>query len=238
MDVPSVYNVIMGRPIIHKIQGVVSTYHQMMIYVSDEGRSERIQGSQKEARRCNHLKPSKSRQDDRDDEEEREKDLCTKKPKGLSASAQGTPTKEKSLGQEKAGSLSEPKDLEHQQKSGKLGDIDSRLDHEESSAKSMELDQQTESIESAEGNTEKCVSIGLGLDPSVRIERIQILRDNKDVFAFSAVDILGIDPNLISHKLNVDSTCRPVKKKKRNYSANKNQDIAVEVKNTSRCGFH
>ncbi|XP_021738237.1 uncharacterized protein LOC110704737 [Chenopodium quinoa] len=74
MDVPSVYNVIMGRPLIHKIQGVVSTYHQMMIYVSDEGHSERIQGSQKEAQRCNHLKPSKSRRDDRDDEEEREMD--------------------------------------------------------------------------------------------------------------------------------------------------------------------
>ncbi|XP_021769848.1 uncharacterized protein LOC110734098 [Chenopodium quinoa] len=49
IDAPSVYNVIMGRPLIHDIQGVVSTYHQTMIYVSDEGHSEKLKGSQKEA---------------------------------------------------------------------------------------------------------------------------------------------------------------------------------------------
>ncbi|XP_021756135.1 uncharacterized protein LOC110721306 [Chenopodium quinoa] len=79
VDAPSVYNVIMGRPLIHDIQGVVSTYHQTMIYVSDEGHSEKIKGSQKEARRCNHLKPSKGRCNDQDDEEEKERDRSAKK---------------------------------------------------------------------------------------------------------------------------------------------------------------
>ncbi|XP_021756638.1 uncharacterized protein LOC110721757 [Chenopodium quinoa] len=80
MDVPSVYNVIMGRPMIHQIQGVVSTYHQMMIYVSDKGHSERIQGSQEAARKCNYFRSSKERREDKDDEEkEREKDRSTKK---------------------------------------------------------------------------------------------------------------------------------------------------------------
>ncbi|XP_021745282.1 uncharacterized protein LOC110711211 [Chenopodium quinoa] len=91
VDVPSVYNVITGRPFVHDVQGVVSTYHQTMIYVLDEGRSKKIFGSQKEARRCNHLKPSKSRRDDKNDKEEKEKekekDRGTKRPKGLSASA-------------------------------------------------------------------------------------------------------------------------------------------------------
>ncbi|XP_021764225.1 uncharacterized protein LOC110728862 [Chenopodium quinoa] len=93
MDVPSVYNVIMGRPMIHQIQGVVSLYHQMMIYVSDENHSERIQGSQEVVRKCNYLKPSKVRRDDKDDEEkEKKQDRSTKKQKDLSASAHGTPT--------------------------------------------------------------------------------------------------------------------------------------------------
>ncbi|XP_021722425.1 uncharacterized protein LOC110689906 [Chenopodium quinoa] len=88
MDVTSVYNVIMGRPMIHQIQGVVSIYHQLMIYVSDEGHFKRIQRSQEVAHKCSYLKPSKDRREDRDDEDkEREKDRITKKQKGLSALA-------------------------------------------------------------------------------------------------------------------------------------------------------
>ncbi|XP_021732041.1 uncharacterized protein LOC110698831 [Chenopodium quinoa] len=130
-----------------------------MIYVSDKGRSEKILGSQKEARRCNHLKPSKSRRNDKDDEEEKEKDRGTKRPKGLSASAQGSPVKKTSLGKEKASSSSEPKDSGSQPKSGKPTDIDSRPESDESSARAMELDNQTESIPLTEGDDEKCVHL-------------------------------------------------------------------------------
>ncbi|XP_021718787.1 uncharacterized protein LOC110686469 [Chenopodium quinoa] len=87
VDAPSMYNVIMGKPLIHDIQGVVSTYHQTMIYVSDEGHSEKIKGSQREPRRCNHLNQSRGRRSDQDDDEEKERDRSAKKPKGLSASA-------------------------------------------------------------------------------------------------------------------------------------------------------
>lgn len=54
-----------------------------MIYVSDKGHSEKILGTQKEARECNFLKPSKSRRNDKDDEEvkEKEKELGTKRLK-------------------------------------------------------------------------------------------------------------------------------------------------------------
>lgn len=100
IDAPSVYNVIMRRPLIHEIQGVVSTYHQIMIYVSDADYPERIEGSQKEARRCNHLKPSTSRSEDDDDEDEeereKEREPNAKKPKGLNASEGAlAPKKEK-----------------------------------------------------------------------------------------------------------------------------------------------
>lgn len=101
----------------------------------------------------------------------------------------------------------------------------------------MELDNQTESIELTEGNSERCVSIGPGLDLYVRVELIQLLCDNKDLFAFSAAEMPGIDPNLISYKVNVNPTCRPIKQKKRNYSAQKNQDIAAEVKKLMDAGF-
>ncbi|XP_021756205.1 uncharacterized protein LOC110721375 [Chenopodium quinoa] len=77
IDVSSVYNVIMGRPIIHQIQGVVSTYHQLMIYISDKGFAERIRGSQEAARKCNYnsVKSSKdNHEDENGDKKENQKE--------------------------------------------------------------------------------------------------------------------------------------------------------------------
>ncbi|XP_021742868.1 uncharacterized protein LOC110708948 [Chenopodium quinoa] len=47
VDVPSAYNAIVGRPLIHDAQAVVSTYHLTMVYVSNAGRMERVRGSQR-----------------------------------------------------------------------------------------------------------------------------------------------------------------------------------------------
>ncbi|XP_021722850.1 uncharacterized protein LOC110690331 [Chenopodium quinoa] len=62
---PSPYNMIMGRPLIHKIGGVVSTYHLAMAYTTNEGLSAKLRGSQKIAQQCyiTALKhPAKTRQ--------------------------------------------------------------------------------------------------------------------------------------------------------------------------------
>ncbi|XP_021764856.1 uncharacterized protein LOC110729427 [Chenopodium quinoa] len=82
-----------------------------------------------------------------------------KRPKGLSASAQGSSANNTSLGKEKASSSSEPKDSGSQPKSGKPADIDNRPESEESSARAMELDNQTESISLTEGDDEKCIVV-------------------------------------------------------------------------------
>ncbi|XP_021725288.1 uncharacterized protein LOC110692561 [Chenopodium quinoa] len=62
---PSPYNVIMGRPLIHKIGGVVSTYHLAMAYTNNEGWLAKLSGSQKTTQQCyiTALKqPAKTRQ--------------------------------------------------------------------------------------------------------------------------------------------------------------------------------
>ncbi|XP_021774600.1 mediator of RNA polymerase II transcription subunit 1.1-like [Chenopodium quinoa] len=132
--------------------------HDILTISGDEGRSEKILGSQREARECNFLKPSKSRRNDKDDEEEKEKEKerGTKRPKGLSASAQGSPSKRTSMGTGKSSYSAGPKDSEEDQpKLVKFADIDSRPESEESGFKSMELDEQTESISLTEEDTEK-----------------------------------------------------------------------------------
>ncbi|XP_056687746.1 uncharacterized protein [Spinacia oleracea] len=54
MDCDSVYNVIMGRTMIHKMQAIPSTYHQMMIYVSEACFAELVRSDQEVARRTCH----------------------------------------------------------------------------------------------------------------------------------------------------------------------------------------
>ncbi|XP_048497892.1 uncharacterized protein LOC125496472 [Beta vulgaris subsp. vulgaris] len=68
-DVPAAYNAIIGRPLIHDAQVVVSNYHLTMIYTSnDAGKLEKIQGNQESTRACyltalknsNHKRPAET----------------------------------------------------------------------------------------------------------------------------------------------------------------------------------
>ncbi|XP_048496334.1 uncharacterized protein LOC125495609 [Beta vulgaris subsp. vulgaris] len=52
VDVPAAYNAVIGRPLIHDAQAVVSTYHLIMVYTSNDGNSEKIRGSQESTRAC------------------------------------------------------------------------------------------------------------------------------------------------------------------------------------------
>jgi hypothetical protein len=48
---------------------------------------------------------------------------------------------------------------------------------------------------------------------------VAFLRHNCDVFAWSYEDMLGTDPSVIVHKLNVDPNYRPVKQRRRTFAA-------------------
>ncbi|XP_055961912.1 uncharacterized protein LOC130015570 [Mercurialis annua] len=50
-------------------------------------------------------------------------------------------------------------------------------------------------------------------------------------------DIGGVDPKIISHKLNVDAKCKPVKQKKRTFSLEKQIAIRDEVEKLLKAGF-
>ncbi|XP_058215768.1 uncharacterized protein LOC131326877 [Rhododendron vialii] len=75
----------------------------------------------------------------------------------------------------------------------------------------------------------KTVRIGTGLSTIAKSELLQFFRKNKDIFAWSHEDIPEIDPRVISHKLNVDPTVRPVKQKKRAIAPERNEAAAKEV---------
>jgi hypothetical protein len=60
----------------------------------------------------------------------------------------------------------------------------------------------------------------------VKEELVAFLRHNKDVFAWSHEDMPRIDPSVIVHRLNVDPNYRPVKQRRRTFSAKRNQAVS------------
>ena len=61
---------------------------------------------------------------------------------------------------------------------------------------------------------DKTTNIGTKMDGRIRESLIEFLIDNIDIFAWTHEDMPGIDPSVISHKLNVDLSMCPIKQKR------------------------
>ena len=55
------------------------------------------------------------------------------------------------------------------------------------------------------------------------------LRQNKDVFAWKQADMGGIDPTIITHRLNVSPSFKPIKQKRRSFALERQKAINEEV---------
>ena len=75
----------------------------------------------------------------------------------------------------------------------------------------------------------KTVSIGASLFNQKSDHLLRFLCDNADVFAWSPSDMPRIPPEVITHKLNVDPSFRPVRQKKRNFTLERQEAIKIEV---------
>ncbi|GAV62813.1 hypothetical protein CFOL_v3_06336 [Cephalotus follicularis] len=69
-----------------------------------------------------------------------------------------------------------------------------------------------------EGDNEKVFQVGSQLGEAEKGELITFLRNNKDVFTWSAEEVPGISPNVMVHKLSMDPTRPPTRQKKRNFA--------------------
>jgi hypothetical protein len=58
---------------------------------------------------------------------------------------------------------------------------------------------------------------------------IEFLHKNKDVFAWSANDLVGVNRNIIEHKLSIEKAIRPKKQKLRKMLDDKIQAVKSEV---------
>uniref|UniRef100_A0A2N9ERC7 RNA-directed DNA polymerase n=1 Tax=Fagus sylvatica TaxID=28930 RepID=A0A2N9ERC7_FAGSY len=89
--------------------------------------------------------------------------------------------------------------------------------------------EELDTIELEDGHPERTTKIGANLPPKMKESLVQFLKSNKDVFAWSHEDMPGIDPSIISHKLNFDPSLRPVKQKRRVFAPERNKAIMEEV---------
>jgi hypothetical protein len=76
---------------------------------------------------------------------------------------------------------------------------------------------------------DRAVTIGASLSPEEEKELIQFLNRNKDVFAWSAKDLQGVDRDIIEHTLETDERIVPKKQKLRKMFEEKVKEVEAEV---------
>ena len=68
-----------------------------------------------------------------------------------------------------------------------------------------------EDISLDENNPERYTRVGANMEKKTKQELVQFFRRSIDVFACSHEDMLGIDPRVITHRLNVYPSSKPVR---------------------------
>ena len=83
----------------------------------------------------------------------------------------------------------------------------------------------------------KVVKISSNLCEEERWHLTSFLQANVDVFAWSAFDMSGINPEVIVHQLNVDIKHRLDKQKKHSFALEQQKAIQEEVNKLPQAGF-
>jgi len=86
-------------------------------------------------------------------------------------------------------------------------------------------------------NLGRKIRVGSQLSPPLKESLVAFLWDNANVFTWSHEDMTGIDPSVLTHRLNIDPSHRPVKQKRRSFTPKRNQAIHEEVEKLLQAGF-
>ena len=86
-------------------------------------------------------------------------------------------------------------------------------------------------------DSKKVTYVGASLQGPLKENLTRFLQKNSDVFVWNAADIPGIDPQLITHTLNVDPLRKPIKQKKRSFAPERQEAIKQEVEKLLEARF-
>ena len=94
-----------------------------------------------------------------------------------------------------------------------------------------------EEIPLEENNPEKLTRIGLSREKKTKQDLVQFLKKSTDVFAWSHEDMPSIDPSVITHRLNVYPSSKPVCQKKIVFAPKRDNTIKKEVQKLTKVKF-
>ena len=94
-----------------------------------------------------------------------------------------------------------------------------------------------ENISLHKDNPEKRTRVGADLEEKIKKDLVHFLRENINVFAWSHEDMPGIDPSVITHRLNVFPSSKPVWQKKRVFALERDNAIKEEVQKLTVAKF-
>ena len=70
-----------------------------------------------------------------------------------------------------------------------------------------------ETVKLVDGEPMKTTRVGTTMSVDTKKKLLQFLKENLDIFAWSHEDMLGISPEIIQHKLDVDPKKKPVQQR-------------------------
>ena len=94
-----------------------------------------------------------------------------------------------------------------------------------------------ENIPLDESNLERYTMVGANLEEKNMKDHVQFLKKNIDVFAWSHEDMPGIDPSVITHRLNICPFFKLVRQKKRVFTSERDNTIKDEVQKLMAAKF-
>ena len=80
-----------------------------------------------------------------------------------------------------------------------------------------------------EENPKKMIQIGSQLSDPEWQQLINLFKINIDIFAWSAIDMPDIPPEVIIHRLHIDPKVKPVRQKKKSFAPERQKIIDEEV---------
>ncbi|XP_057720739.1 uncharacterized protein LOC130935159 [Arachis stenosperma] len=86
-------------------------------------------------------------------------------------------------------------------------------------------------------DVEKFTFVNKNLPHELKEPLIEMIRANKDLFAWTPADMPGIDPKIISHHLAVKAEARPVAQRRRKMSAERAEEVARQTASLLEAGF-
>ena len=86
-----------------------------------------------------------------------------------------------------------------------------------------------EDISLDENNPERYIRVGADLEENIKKDLVCFLKKNIDVFAWSHEDMPGINPSVITHRLNISPSFKPMRQKKRVFTPKRDNAIKDEV---------